>query len=406
MRPEPLPNCREPVSRSLRAAPSAEPISTQRWDIGPSLATGSGRGSGRSAPTVGDGAVAWIILLSFFAFGGTLIAWLMGLFAQRRNSSRRGAVSSEMRLLFASPRGRSHRPADSLCQACLRAGHDVLVVAPRSSWPTLPSQAAVRRRRRSGRRDARADLERVRAAGPGEQDRIVVNEIFAGEFARAALPGMRALVARWRPDVDRARVAASTRRCVAADEFGVPDVHVACFLAVMHGADCGLDESLSRGWALPDAGAALAGGPVDATDAGHAPLPRGAAPGSRCRTGGTAPTRRWSTSPSAPRRPATATSRRSRGAVYALADEPIRVLLTLGTEVDPLDLGPVPDNVHVERWVPQGAVMPHAAAMVGHGGSGSTLMAMAAGLRSRSCRCSRTSRSTPLASRHSAPGSR
>ena len=69
-----------------------------------------------------------------------------------------------------------------------------------------------------------------------------------------------------------------------------------------------------------------------------------------------------------------------RGAVDALADEPMRVLLTLGTEVDPADLGPVPANVHVERWVPQNAVMPHAAAMVGHGGSGSTLMAMAAGL--------------------------
>jgi UDP:flavonoid glycosyltransferase YjiC (YdhE family) len=40
----------------------------------------------------------------------------------------------------------------------------------------------------------------------------------------------------------------------------------------------------------------------------------------------------------------------------------------------------VPENVHVERWVPQGAVMPHAAAMVGHGGSGSTLMAMAAAM--------------------------
>jgi UDP:flavonoid glycosyltransferase YjiC (YdhE family) len=37
-------------------------------------------------------------------------------------------------------------------------------------------------------------------------------------------------------------------------------------------------------------------------------------------------------------------------------------------------------SVHVERWVPQADVMPHAAAMVGHGGSGSTLMAMAAGV--------------------------
>ena len=39
-----------------------------------------------------------------------------------------------------------------------------------------------------------------------------------------------------------------------------------------------------------------------------------------------------------------------------------------------------PANVHVERWVPQAQVMPHAAAMVGHGGSGSTLAAMAAGM--------------------------
>ena len=56
------------------------------------------------------------------------------------------------------------------------------------------------------------------------------------------------------------------------------------------------------------------------------------------------------------------------------------MLLTLGTEVDPADLGPVPANVHVEQWVPQSAVMAHASAMVGHGGSGSTLAAMAAGM--------------------------
>jgi UDP:flavonoid glycosyltransferase YjiC (YdhE family) len=36
--------------------------------------------------------------------------------------------------------------------------------------------------------------------------------------------------------------------------------------------------------------------------------------------------------------------------------------------------------VRVERWVPQTAVMARASAMVGHGGSGSTLMALAAGL--------------------------
>ena len=69
-----------------------------------------------------------------------------------------------------------------------------------------------------------------------------------------------------------------------------------------------------------------------------------------------------------------------REAADALGSLPIRVLLTLGTEVQPADLGPVPANVHVEQWVPQGAVMAHASAMVGHGGSGSTLAAMAAAM--------------------------
>jgi UDP:flavonoid glycosyltransferase YjiC (YdhE family) len=54
----------------------------------------------------------------------------------------------------------------------------------------------------------------------------------------------------------------------------------------------------------------------------------------------------------------------------------VRVLLTSGRE---LDLGPVPDTEHVERWVPQQDVLAHAAAVVCHGGSGTMLGALAAG---------------------------
>ena len=69
-----------------------------------------------------------------------------------------------------------------------------------------------------------------------------------------------------------------------------------------------------------------------------------------------------------------------RAAAHALADVPKRVLVTTGNHVDPAALGSLPANVHAERWVPQAAVMPHAAAMVGHGGSGGTLAALAAGV--------------------------
>ena len=58
----------------------------------------------------------------------------------------------------------------------------------------------------------------------------------------------------------------------------------------------------------------------------------------------------------------------------------MRVLLTIGDRRDPAELGPLPANVHVEEWVTQDAVLPHAAAIVGHGGHGTTLGALSHGV--------------------------
>src|SRR5918999_4963602 len=69
------------------------------------------------------------------------------------------------------------------------------------------------------------------------------------------------------------------------------------------------------------------------------------------------------------------------GAVLeAVAEVPARVLLTIGHDTNADDLPPAPPNVHVERWVPQADVFAHASAVVCHGGSGTTLGALAAGL--------------------------
>jgi UDP:flavonoid glycosyltransferase YjiC (YdhE family) len=53
---------------------------------------------------------------------------------------------------------------------------------------------------------------------------------------------------------------------------------------------------------------------------------------------------------------------------------------TVGEDRDPEQLEPGPPNVHIERWVPQDAVLPSAAAIVCHGGYGSTLGALAHGV--------------------------
>jgi UDP:flavonoid glycosyltransferase YjiC (YdhE family) len=64
----------------------------------------------------------------------------------------------------------------------------------------------------------------------------------------------------------------------------------------------------------------------------------------------------------------------------ALAPLPIRVLLTYGRDPDPAGLGPLPANTHAEPWVAQHDVLPHASAVVSHGGYGTTLGALAHGV--------------------------
>jgi UDP:flavonoid glycosyltransferase YjiC (YdhE family) len=63
-----------------------------------------------------------------------------------------------------------------------------------------------------------------------------------------------------------------------------------------------------------------------------------------------------------------------------LAEHDVRVFMTVGRAVDPDGLGPLPANAQVRQWVPQDAVLAHATAMLGHGGFGTTMGALAAGV--------------------------
>jgi UDP:flavonoid glycosyltransferase YjiC (YdhE family) len=66
--------------------------------------------------------------------------------------------------------------------------------------------------------------------------------------------------------------------------------------------------------------------------------------------------------------------------ITAVTGLPVRVLLTTGRTREAAELGPVPHNVHVESWVPQQDVLPHASVAVIHGGAGTTFGALAAGV--------------------------
>jgi UDP:flavonoid glycosyltransferase YjiC (YdhE family) len=68
-----------------------------------------------------------------------------------------------------------------------------------------------------------------------------------------------------------------------------------------------------------------------------------------------------------------------RGAIAALSRLPVDVLVAAGPG-DPAALGPVPENVRVAGFVPQAEVLEHAGLVVHHGGTGTVLGTLAAGL--------------------------
>jgi UDP:flavonoid glycosyltransferase YjiC (YdhE family) len=63
-----------------------------------------------------------------------------------------------------------------------------------------------------------------------------------------------------------------------------------------------------------------------------------------------------------------------------LAELPVEAVVTLGLSIDPDELGPLPENVRVERFVPQAEILPRCSAVVCHGGSGTVIGALAHGL--------------------------
>lgn len=273
-----------------------------------------------------------------------------------------------MRFLFASTRGAAHiAPLVPFALACKRAGHDVLLAAPHSAWEHVA---------RAGLPFAGFDLPpddlldpvwaRVRASrDPDEQNRIVRGELFGGLYADHAFPGLLALARRMRPDVLLHETEEHATARVGA-VLGLPVWRVECYL-----------------------GAAVASAEPFLTLSPASFDPRPNAIRFRVRQRREALLHDWWAGSRAPLIYLSFGSTAAgngfypdlyREAAEALGGLDVRVLMTLGTEVDPTELGPVPANVHVERWVPQSAVMPEAAVMIGHGGSSSTLGAMAAGV--------------------------
>jgi UDP:flavonoid glycosyltransferase YjiC (YdhE family) len=304
-----------------------------------------------------------------------------------------------MRILVTTTRGAGHfNPLVPFVQACLRAGHEVLVAGPSqveaqaqrvdlefSQFPEPPDD------------ELAAAWNPVFSLPIEKQDEHVVREVFAGCHARAALPGTLELIEHWGAELV-VRESAEFSGAIAAERLGVAHATVGVSLAASTdrlyiGAAAPVVDELRTGLGLaPDPQAErLLAAPLLTRAPASLDEPAASAAALRFREAREpeAPLPDWWDGSDAPLvylSFGTEVPTMSfypglyRAALAALAKQPLRLLVTIGDRADPAELGELPPNAHVERWVPQAAVMPHAAAMVGHGGSGSTLTALAWGV--------------------------
>jgi UDP-glucoronosyl and UDP-glucosyl transferase len=308
-----------------------------------------------------------------------------------------------VRVLLTTKRGAGRfGPLTPFAHAFRRAGAQVLVAAPHSARAMVRAEdLPVWLFDEAPEQERDAVFAAVGQLPEQERGPYVFAEAFISIDARAALPGMLDVCRRWRPDVVMSEMSELARPLVA-EALGVPAVCVGIFqqgkgewvmetsevISAIDGlrAELGLetdpegerlfstpyftlvpaaleepDAPVLRGaWRFREA-------EVEARGRSSAPWAQAEQPLVYVTFGSVAPTMEFFPGV-------------YRAAIEALSDLPVQVLVTVGRDRDPADLGPWPANVHVERWVPQRDVMSHAAAMVCHGGSGTVTMGLAAGV--------------------------
>jgi UDP:flavonoid glycosyltransferase YjiC (YdhE family) len=307
-----------------------------------------------------------------------------------------------MRVLFSTTAGAGHfGPLVPFAHACRDAGHDVRVAAPTSFAASVAA---------AGLDHAPFDdvapevmgavFARLPRLSTDEANAVVIGEVFGRLDAQAAFPGVAATIASWRPHVV-VREFCEFGSWAAAEAAGVPQVVVEIGLREV--GEMALTHLVTPLGELR----AVAGLPADpdldtlrtapsfttVPTTLDGPDPPNRPPPARFRDPSALASEIRLPAPwgdaDAPLVYVTfgsvAATAGPFAAVYpavrdALADAPVRVLLTTGDGLDPAALAPWPANLHVERWWPQAEVMPAAAAIVGHGGFGTTMVAAAAGL--------------------------
>jgi hypothetical protein len=289
-----------------------------------------------------------------------------------------------VRVLFASTQGTGHfGPLIPYIDAAVRNGHETLVVGP----PTLKARGYEFKPGASPSDELLGPLwGRMASLPPGQGDLVVVGQIFAALNVDAMLPTLEQTIEEWKPDLVL-RESAEFASAIAAERQAVPHVRVSAGVALVEEAAIAIAAP-----ALEERQPGIVRRIVDSpylsyfpagVDPAPFPLTRYRHPATEATP---EPLPDWWPGDDGPlvyvSFGSVAATFPPAAQVYgvalaAAAELPVRVLLTLGG--NELELGDIPSNVHVESWVSEPDVLADASAAVGHGGTGTTLSALAAG---------------------------
>lgn len=285
-----------------------------------------------------------------------------------------------MRILGVSTAGAGHfNPMRPWLKRLVDEGHDVTVVGP----PGLARSADSFDFRPGADPDgeAVAAIWRQVAESPLEVSRdLVLRELFARLNSGAMIPAVRAAIDDLRPDLVL-RDPAEYASALGAAEAGIPQVRVGVSLSgeiafiedaastVLEGWRPGLHRDVTESPILTRFPSSLDPSPYALTTRYRVDQPRAREVDPRfvyATLGTVAPTmpamRPWYDIVSA-----------------ALGGLPVDAIFTTGRDLDPAQVS-VPPNVRMQPWVDHAEVLARAAVIVHHGGSGTVLDALAAGV--------------------------
>jgi UDP:flavonoid glycosyltransferase YjiC (YdhE family) len=308
-------------------------------------------------------------------------------------------LASLMRILFTSSPGWGHvHPMVPLALAFLKRGDEVLWATGADSAVRLGGEGIAAAPAGLGEREAMAEFSRrfpeVADLPPPARSDFMFPRLFGTIRTASMLTDLEPVAQEWRPDLIVSDVAEFAGHIVAAS-LGVASVSHAFGGLLPEPRVAAAGEAVASLWTEHRLEPRPYGGMYDhlyidiyppglqPSERDHVPATQLLRPGAFA-TAGEEVLPDWVTeSTGDPLIYVTFGTVFSNDAALAAVIEgvrglDVRVAVTVGPHGDPDSLGAQSENVHVARYIPQGRLLPHCAAVVSHCGSGTFLAALAA----------------------------